>query len=661
METAPVSTQIERLLHQTFRHPEFRPGQRTVIERVLAAPPGRALLAVLPAGGGKSLCYQLPALMLPGLTVVVCPLVSLMKDQVDGLCALGVQAVRVDSTQGPGEAELALERAARGGVRLLYVAPERFVAAEFQAFLARAEVSLVAVDEAQCVSEWGHSFRPDYLRVAGCVQRLGARALLLTSALSPEVREEICRAFRVEHDGADLGVVTAGFSRPNVSLLSSPTARAGRDAALLERLRARPAGATIVYVGRQEAAERLAQHLRRAGVEARPYHAGFSEEARTEIQEWWTRAKAVVVATIAFGIGIHRPDLRYIYHYDLPRSLEELVQEAGRAGRDGGEAIVEILGAQEDVAWLENHILGETPALEAVRAVIGELLVEGGPEVSLDLAGLARRADLRPSILRALLIRLEALGLLQPGAPWFATWKIHPTRPIEDILRGFDPDRARFLRRLFAAGERAWGGWYTLQPAAAAKALGEDRDRVCRALDWLGRQGMIEIRRSDLQLCYRRSAACADPDGLARRLLARLVEREAVEVQRVHEVLALMTAPACQEEALWAHFGGSGVGGGRCGRCSFCRSGRVSLPAIPATPEVGEGLDAAALQALCADHPQALGAPRQLARFLCGLSSPATVAARLVRHDWFGCRSEQPFDRVLAYCEELPARARKAA
>ncbi len=698
MHTESVQARVVELLQQTFQHREFRPGQQTVIDALLRpggpehpGNPGsaRGLLAVLPPGGGKSLCYQLPALLLDGLTVVVSPLLSLMKDQVDGLRRRGVAAERADSSLGAIEADAALDRVGRsytgahtgGPIRLLYVSPERFVSAAFMAFLRSVPLAMVALDEAHCLSEWGPNFRPDCMRVAEVIQQLiserveslldgrerraaGAdrpplRVLALTATATPEVRLEICQHLRIPPQS----ILTGGFSQPALTLSFCPSPRSSRDAVLLSHLHARPPGAGIIYVNRQETAERVAQLLRRAGVEARPYHAGFSEEARTEIQEWWARSPvAFVVATLAFGVGIHKPDVRYVYHYDLPRSLEGFAQEVGRAGRDGGPALAEVLGAQEEVAWLENHILGDTPSLEAVGAVVRELTAGGG-EFSLDLAGLARRTDLRPAVLRTLLIRLETMRLIQPGTPWFSTWKVHPTRPLEDILhqfdRQFDAARASFLRRLFGTGERAWGGWYTISPAVSAEHLGEDRDRICRALDWMARQNLIEIRRSDLQLCYLRTGAVPDPDALARKLLYWLVEREAVEVQRIHEVIGLITAPSCQTVALWRHLGEQPDG--PCGRCSFCLSGRVALPALPPPVPAGEGLDLHALHALYLDHPGALGSPRQLARFLCGLSSPATVAARLIRHGLFGCRSEWAFDDVLAFCEALPAQVRKAA
>jgi ATP-dependent DNA helicase RecQ len=684
MHTESVQARVVELLQQTFRHREFRPGQRAVIDALLqlggsdqplGAAQVRGLLAVLPPGGGKSLCYQLPALLLDGLTVVVSPLLSLMKDQVDGLRRLGVAAERADSSLGAGEAAATLERVrlscsapSPAPIRLLYVSPERFVSEGFSAFLRSVPLAMVAVDEAHCLSEWGPNFRPDCLRVAEVIQRLARqpatdrpplRVLALTATATPEVRLEICRHMHI----APQSILTGGFTQPALTLSFCPVPRSSRDAVLLIHLQTRPPGAGIIYVNRQETAERVAQFLRRAGIEARPYHAGFSEEARTEIQEWWARSPvAFVVATLAFGVGIHKPDIRYVYHYDLPRSLEGFAQEVGRAGRDGGPALAEVLGAQEEVAWLENHILGDTPSIEVVSAVVREL-TSGGGEFSLDLAGLARRTDLRPSVLRTLLIRLETMHLIQPGTPWFSTWKVHPTRPLEDILRQFDRQfdaaRATFLRRLFSTGERAWGGWYTISPVISAEHLGEDRDRICRALYWMARQNLIEIRRSDLQLSYIRTGTVPDPDALARKLLYWLVEREAVEVQRVHEVIGLITAPSCQTVALWRHLGEHLDG--PCGRCSFCLSGRVALPALPPPIPAGEGIDLHALHTLYLDHPGALGSPRQLARFLCGLSSPATVAARLIRHGLFGCRSEWAFDEVLGFCEGLPVQMRKAA
>src|SRR4051812_34041182 len=325
------------LLSAPFGFDAFRPGQQRVVEALLA---GRSALAVFPTGGGKSLCYQLPSLLLDGVTVVVSPLIALMKDQIDFLAAHGVDAARLDSSLGPDEVREVAARLRAGSLKLLYVSPERFNNERFLAQLAGTRIALFAVDEAHCISEWGHNFRPDYLKLAQRARELDAeRVLALTATATPAVVADICAGFGI--DEAD-SVVT-GFYRPNLTLLTTPAPAAERDRMLLDRLRERPPGPTIVYVTLQRTALRVASLLAAAGLPARPYHAGMASEERVAVQEWWTGSdRAVVVATIAFGMGIDKADVRYVYHYNLPKGLESYSQEIGRAGRDGEPSTCEL-------------------------------------------------------------------------------------------------------------------------------------------------------------------------------------------------------------------------------------------------------------------------------------------------------------------------------
>src|SRR3954470_4645545 len=300
------------VLSAQFGFDSFRPGQQRVVEALLA---GRSALAVFPTGGGKSLCYQLPALLLDGVTVVVSPLIALMKDQIDLLARQGIDAARLDSSLGPDEARAVSERLRGGSLKLLYVAPERFNNERFLAQLAGTRIALFAVDEAHCISEWGHNFRPDYLKLAARARELGAeRVLALTATATPAVAADIRAGFEI----AEADSVVTGFYRPNLTLLTTPVSAAGRDAALVARLRERPPGSGIVYVTLQRTALEVAKLLAEAGLPARAYHAGMSPEDRVAVQDWWSGSdRNIVVATIAFGMGIDKADVRSVDHYNL--------------------------------------------------------------------------------------------------------------------------------------------------------------------------------------------------------------------------------------------------------------------------------------------------------------------------------------------------------
>ena len=341
----------------TFGLTQFRPGQREIIEAVLA---GRPTIAVLPTGAGKSLCYQLPAIALDGLAVVVSPLISLMKDQVDALTARGIPAAFINSSIGPDERAERLRAAVRGELRLLYVAPERFRAGNFADTLARARPALLAIDEAHCMVEWGHDFRPDYARLGEVHAQLGAsRIVALTATATPDVRAAIGAALGMREPA----VFVRGFDRMNLQL--SVEATQGGDDKLRRVLRllaapeARGAPAIVYAATRKKAAE-VAASLRDEGVAASAYHAGLGDEERAEVQDAWMRDEVrVVVATNAFGMGVDKRDVRLVVHHELPGSAEAYYQEAGRAGRDGLPARCVLLFNHADVR-LREFLIGSS-------------------------------------------------------------------------------------------------------------------------------------------------------------------------------------------------------------------------------------------------------------------------------------------------------------
>ena len=320
------SHDLTKTLKHYFGFDEFRPGQREVIEHLLA---GQSAAAVFPTGSGKSLCYQLPALLLPGVTIVVSPLIALMKDQIDALANLGVAARRLDSTLNVDEYRDVMDQVRTGQLKLLYVAPERFNNERFREAIMPIQVSLFAVDEAHCISEWGHNFRPDYLKLAGFARLCNAeRVLALTATATRQVMDDMCRVFEISTQGA----VRTGFYRSNLTLLTTPVATDERDGYLLQqlKLKQRESGPTIVYVTLQRTADRIASYLSTSGLPAKSYHAGMKDEHRAAVQDWFIASEnGIVVATIAFGMGIDKSNIRYVYHYNLPKSLENYSQEIG--------------------------------------------------------------------------------------------------------------------------------------------------------------------------------------------------------------------------------------------------------------------------------------------------------------------------------------------
>jgi ATP-dependent DNA helicase RecQ len=371
--------------------------------------------------------------------------------------------------------------------------------------------------------------------------------------------------------------------------------------------------------------------------------------ARVEVQEWWMASDhAIVVATIAFGMGIDKADVRYVYHYNLPKSLESYSQEIGRAGRDDQPSIVELLACPDDVPTLENFAYGDTPTRPALRALLDELL-SAGPSFDLSLAELSNRHDVRQLVLRTILTYLELLGVLRQGTPFYASYEVKPLRPLEEVLQPFDPERRRFLQGIFDAAKKG-RILYRLDPTDVAERLGADRDRVMRALQYLDERGQIELRPSEARLRFSRvEDGPTDRAALLETLEQRFERREQQEIERLQHVLRIVEQPGCQTAALVGYFGEQLPR--PCGHCTFCESGRPASMrgSAPATP-IARQLDIVGLASLRAAHPAALGTARQQARFLCGLSSPATAQARLGRHPLFGVLEDHRFADVLAAC-----------
>ena len=445
------------VLRARFGYHDFRPGQEQAVASVLA---GKDTLVILPTGGGKSLCFQVPALLLPGLTVVVSPLISLMKDQVDALTARGLPAAFVNSTLTASQVADRLNRAARGEIKLLYVAPERFDFGSSAERLREMGVSLLAVDEAHCISEWGHDFRPSYLRMASVRERLGdPPTIALTATATKMVREDIARQLHLE----DPTTVITGFDRTNLHYHVVPTKNErDKDAALVEILR-RHEGLAVVYASTRKAVERIAGELDRAKIPVVGYHAGLDDSHRHEVQDAFMNGEVrAIVATNAFGMGIDKPDVRLVVHHAMPGTLEAYYQEAGRAGRDGKHSDCFLLHSFPDRFTHEFFIKGAYPDRKlvervyerAVRDADGSGLLRTGPEaIAGELAGKVSGREVESAL--RVLVRAGALWAEGESASRvFVRLLATPERIKRELNGELDVER-ELLRALWRAAGKA--------------------------------------------------------------------------------------------------------------------------------------------------------------------------------------------------------------
>jgi ATP-dependent DNA helicase RecQ len=627
------------LLEERFGMDRFLDGQHAVIERLLA---GKNVAAVFPTGGGKSLCFQLPSLMLPGTTVVVSPLIALMKDQCDALAQRGIAAARLDSTLGADEFRAAIKGIRDDSIKLLYVAPERFFNERFLATIGSLRVSLFAIDEAHCISQWGHNFRPDYLKLAELAKELAAeRVLALTATATPNVLADICDAFAIEPEDA----IRTSFYRPNLHLRSSVVSLANQYGTLLSRLRDRPRGSTLVYVTLQRTAEEIAGRLKADGLPATPYHAGMDADKRASIQQDFIASDdSIVVATIAFGMGIDKSNIRYVYHFNPPKSLESYAQEIGRSGRDGNESICELLLVGEDRITLENFTYGDTPSRHSVGRLIDGLADR--PEsktLYLSHYKLSTETDVRILVLRTLLTYLELDGYLKGTSPRYESYKVKPLVTSKSILDRFDGERRDFLAGIFTSLTKG-RTWFTLDMASTAEKLKVDRSRIVKAVEYMNEQNWLEVQVSDLVHGYRWLRRIEQPKTLADKLYKRLADRERGEIVRLDDMFELAKAGNCQSQTLSQHFGESLPK--PCGHCTACLGqGPWTIPET-SSQRVGSS-SLKAIEELAAEFPDRFTTARDRARFLCGLSTPSFVRSRLTRHASYGVCDRIPFSEVL--------------
>lgn len=634
--------ELEQTLKKYFGFDTLREGQREVIEHLLA---GRSAAAIFPTGGGKSLCYQLPALLLPGITLVVSPLIALMKDQIDQLLAKGIAAARLDSSLNAPAYKAVIDGMHSGSLKLLYVAPERFNNELFRATLSRVSIALFAVDEAHCISEWGHNFRPDYLKLTTYVKTFNVqRVLALTATATPKVQQDICTRFNIESQA----LICTGFYRPNLTLLTHATDEASRDQQLVALIRDRPSGPSIVYVTLQRTAVELATILCAQGIEARAYHAGMDDAIRSGVQDWFMHStQGCVVATIAFGMGIDKANIRYVYHYNLPKSLENYAQEIGRAGRDGLPSTGEMFVCSADLNVLENFIYGDTPTVTAIYALI-EYLAGEQDQFEVSLISLANQFDIRLLVLRTLLTYLELGGWIESGTPVYSTYQFKEITSVDAIIEQFSGERGTFLSALFRCARKA-RIWWHIDLNAAVQQLPSSRERIVKALDYLDQRGLLAVKPSGLRLRYRVTQRIVDPKILAEQLIDNVNQRERNELQRLQQVLDFVSIDACQVNFLSAYFDKPLATD--CGHCSYCLQQTVTS-FEKSVAIIDESIWADLLH-LRQQKASVLTEARLFARFCCGVTSPALTKAKLSSHALFGVLAEIPFTQILAKADNI--------
>lgn len=635
-------------LEQVFGYPQFRPGQEAAVSAVLA---GRSAAAIFPTGSGKSLCYQLPALLLPHLTLVVSPLLALMQDQLAFLQRHGIAAASIDSAQGRDEANDVMARARSGELKILMISVERLKNERFRNFLQQVPISLLVVDEAHCISEWGHNFRPDYLKLPDYQRQFNIpQTLLLTATATPKVIADMQAKFAI----APQDVVTTGFYRPNLNLLVEPVRGADKRQRLVQWMGERAGQPSIVYVTLQKTAEQIAEHLSRQGIAAEAYHAGLPHEQRESIQRRFMEGRSnCIVATIAFGMGIDKSDIRNVVHFDLPKSIENYSQEIGRAGRDGQPSDCLVLANRDSLNVLENFVYGDTPELSGIRCVLDELQASASEgQWEFLLGPLADQSNIRQLPLKTLLVQLELRGLIAPRYAYFAEYRFKFVEEPQALLVRFEGERRDFVEAIINTSSRA-RTWATVNFDALYEQYQAPRTRVVKALDYFQEKGWVELESKQMTEVYSLLQTDFDAGALSTDLHAYFTRHEGGEIARIHAMLDLFATEQCLGHRLAQYFGDAQAPR-RCGHCSVCHGQVARLPEPPALPALVDKN----FNGLCGDfihrHQQHTGdvpGAERLTRFLCGISVPLFTRLKARSIPGFAALEDYPYAAVREWCE----------
>ncbi|WP_413495296.1 ATP-dependent DNA helicase RecQ [Shewanella baltica] len=628
----PETNPYISLLQQDFGFSEFRRGQAQTITQLLA---GKSSLAIFPTGSGKSLCYQFTALQLPHLSLVISPLLALMKDQLEFLQSKGIHAASIDSTLSAELSQQVMADARSGKLKILMVSVERFKNERFRQFIQSVPLSMLVVDEAHCISEWGHNFRPDYLKLPDYRRELEIPlVLLLTATATRKVKLDMAKRF----DIAPEHIVQTGFYRPNLDLTVLPVSTQEKNALLVKQI-ASFSGAGIVYVTLQQTAETVARLLSQQGIVASAYHAGFEDEKRQQIQNDFMQDKLqVVVATIAFGMGIDKSNIRFVIHYDLPKSIENYSQEIGRAGRDGALSHCVTLANLDGLNTVENFVYGDTPEREGIAQVIEAIRLEqDSGQWECQLNGVSTASNIRQLPLKTLLVQLEILGVVKPLFAYYADVNYKFLVDKHAILSRFNPERQAFLTQIFnhTQMKKIWGA---LDFDALYSATGHERSRVLAALEYLAEHQLIELETKRITDVYRVDVAALARPELIDELYHYFIDKEQKEIARIAQLVRFFELETCLSHNLSRYFDDNETPA-VCGHCSVCRGNIAKLrystePTWPTDQQIladlrelkhhlsAKGIDALSLDTYC--------------RCLAGMSVPLVSRFQVRKLSGFG-------------------------
>ncbi len=627
---------IEQTLKQYFGFDTLRTGQAEVINHVLN---GQSAAAIFPTGSGKSLCYQLPALQLPHLTLVISPLLALMKDQLEFLHSKGISAASIDSMQDRETTQRIMQQARNGELKILMISVERLKNERFRNFISQVPISMMVVDEAHCISEWGHNFRPDYLKLPYYRNLLNIpQVLLLTATATPQVIEDMSAKFSIGKEA----ITVTGFYRPNLAIKVIPCDEDSKFSRLLNEINSTAEAPTIVYVTLQKTAETIANKLTQSGIKATAYHAGLKNDVRESIQQQFMRGVSpCIVATIAFGMGIDKSNIRKVIHFDLPKSIENYSQEIGRAGRDGERSECTILANTHGLNVLENFVYGDTPDKTAIDHVVDQIYSsEESWEVILNQ--LSRDSNIRQLPLKTLLVYLELNNVIQSQYSYFADYRFKLVWEQNKIIAQFQGERRSFVEAIFQCSPKA-RLWQSVDFEALWVSHHAERKRVIAAIDYFDEKGWIELESKQITDVYKVIDTQIAKPELVDTLYNLFDKKEKNEITRIHNMISLFQSEQCLSYSLASYFADTNAPE-RCNHCSVCDGSIAQLPG-----QEYQTVDTDQLLLWAKPYIKANGKPlssKALSRFLCGITSPLSTKLKATKMEGFGKLEMYPFAEV---------------
>ena len=528
------------------------------------------------------------------------------------------------------------------------ISVERFKNERFRVHLKQIKISLMVIDGAYCISEWGHNSPPDYMKLPLYQKEFQIdNTLLMTATAIPEVVKDMCDKFNIPEEH----VVITGFYRDNLFLQVTPVDEDKKKELLIERIQKEPEEPTIVYVTKQKTAEEISEYLVENNIQSSPYHAGMQNENREKIQSLFMAGDLdCVVATIAFGMGIDKKNIRRIIHYDLPKSIENYSQEIGRAGRDGKKSLCEVFENTSNINVLENFIYGDTPERNSIKKLLNMIQGHGEKLWEIKLFSLSFEIDIRIIPLKTLLVYLELEKIILPQYTRFDEYKFKFNIDKDEIINNFKDERKKFVEEIFS-GCDSKRVWTYMNINEIEKSYNKtDRERIIKAVEYFSEKGWIELTSGHSIEVFEIISNDFNLNEISDKIYSIFKNKELHEIQRIHSMVSFFESDSCLSKILAEHFGEI-LTVKQCGHCSHCLSGKAGFQS-----ESGPySLNDFNFDDFSSEFKELVGekfSPTVFAKFLCGIATPVFSRQKITRLDHFGTLERYPFSDVIEWCTQ---------